>query len=232
VRAVLACVFDDPAMRARCFWGPCPVIANMRPEINDEIEGMSNKQKRFESLIAEAEKCDACLLCKGAKKRVVGEGNLNAIVVFIGEAPGRSEDEKGRPFVGSAGKLLNKLLSNVGLERGDVFISNIVECRPPSNRRPKKDEIEACSSHLEKLLGLIRPRVVVPMGSSSLEYFYERYGLEGVVIGDAHGKSMKIITPWGEVTLFPMYHPAAAIYNRKLLGKLGDDMGSLMELLK
>jgi len=207
-------------------------MEDMRPEIDTPITWMHNKEKPFDSLKAEIEKCDACLLCKGAKNRVVGEGNLNAAVVFVGEAPGRSEDETGRPFVGSAGKLLDKLFSNASLKRGDVFISNIVKCRPPNNRKPKKDEIEACSSHLEKLLGLIRPKVVAPMGNSSLEYFYEKYGLEGVVIGDAHGKPVKILASWGEAILFPLYHPAAAIYNRKLLGKLRVDMASLTELIK
>ncbi len=204
----------------------------MRPEIDDPIERMGDKEKRFKSLIFEVEKCDACLLCKGAKKRVVGEGNLNAAAVFIGEAPGRREDEMGRPFVGSAGKLLDRLLSDAGLKRDDIFITNIAKCRPPSNRRPKKDEIEACSIHLEKLLYLIRPRVVAPMGNSSLEYFYKRYGLEEIVIGDAHGKPVKILTSWGEAILYPLYHPAAGIYNRKLLGELGADMTSLTELLK
>ena len=191
----------------------------------------ASKKAWFEELTREVESCRACSLCAGAKNRVMGEGNLDSRVVFVGEAPGRREDETGRPFVGSAGKLLDQLLARANLKRDRVFITNVVRCRPPGNRRPKREEVEACSGHLEKLLKIIEPKVIAPMGNSAIEHVFERFGVERSVIGDAHGKPIKVEAPWGEVILFPLYHPAAAIYNRRLLNELEKDMGVLSRLL-
>jgi uracil-DNA glycosylase family 4 len=190
------------------------------------------KLRLFEGLSAEVGACKACDLCKGSRNRVMGEGNLNSCVVFVGEAPGRREDETGRPFVGSAGKLLNRLISGTGLNRDEVFISNVVRCRPLGNRRPKRDEVEACSGHLEKLLGIIEPRVIAPMGNSAIEYLFERFKLGVAVIGAVHGKPQEVDAPWGRVVVFPLYHPAAAIYNRGLLRELEVDMSVLAQLFK
>lgn len=166
------------------------------------------------------------------KNRVLGEGDLDSRVVFVGEAPGRREDESGRPFVGSAGKLLDKILAKAGLSRGGVFISNVMMCRPPGNRRPRREEVEACSVHLERLLAIIGPRVVAPMGNSAVDFVFERFGVGKGVIGDVHGKAVSMKAPWGDVLIFPLYHPAAAIYNRELLGELEADMVELAGLLR
>lgn len=190
-----------------------------------------DKARLFAELVEDVADCHDCGLCKGAKNRVNGEGDLNSRVVFVGEAPGRKEDESGRPFVGSAGKLLDRLLAGAGLSRNGVFISNVVRCRPPDNRRPKRYEVEACSRHIERLLGIIAPSVVAPMGNSAVEFLFERYRLGEAVIGNVHGKPVEVAMPWGRVIVFPLYHPAAAIYNRKLLGEQEADMKSLAALL-
>jgi len=190
-----------------------------------------DKADLFAGLVADVASCSACGLCEGVKNRVNGEGDLDSRVVFVGEAPGRREDESGRPFVGSAGKLLNKLLAGAELSRESVFISNVVRCRPPGNRKPKTSEVEACAGHLDRLLAIIEPRVVAPMGNSAVEYIFEKYGLGDSVIGDVHGKLLRVKTRWGEVVVYPLYHPAAAIYNRKLLGELEGDMKRLAALL-
>lgn len=190
-----------------------------------------DKARLFEELVADVAACRSCGLCERAKNRVNGEGDLDSRVVFVGEAPGRREDYSGRPFVGSAGKLLDKLLSGAGLSRGKLFISNVVRCRPLGNRRPKRGEVEACSGHLERLLGIIEPKIIAPMGNSAIEYIFERYVLGAAVIGDVHGKPREVETPWGKVVVFPLYHPAAAIYNRKLLVELEADMAALARLL-
>ncbi len=190
-----------------------------------------DKARLFAELVEDVADCHDCGLCEGAKNRVNGEGDLDSRVVFVGEAPGRREDESGRPFVGSAGKLLDKLLAGAGLSRDSVFISNVVRCRPPGNRRPKRSEVEACSRHIERLLGIIAPRVVAPMGNSAVGFLFERHRLGEAVIGDVHGKPIKVEMPWGRVIIFPLYHPAAAIYNRKLLGELEADMKALAALL-
>jgi DNA polymerase len=191
----------------------------------------ASKGELVEVLKGEVMKCEECGLCSGASKKVIGEGNLNAGVVLVGEAPGRKEDELGRPFVGSAGKLLDRLLEGKGLQRESVYITNIVKCRPPKNRRPKKAETEACSGHLEKQLEIIKPRVVAPMGNSAIEYFFDKFGLEPSNIGDAHGKPMRVKCTWGNVILFPLYHPAAAIYNRRLLWELEGDIAALKRVI-
>ncbi len=161
----------------------------------------------------------------------MGEGALDSRVVFVGEAPGRREDDTGRPFVGSAGKLLDRLLAKAGLNRVEVFITNVVGCRQPGNRRPKKGEVEACSGHLRKLLEIIQPNVITPMGNSAVEHIFEMFGLEDSIIGDIHGKAYRVKAAWGGITLYPLYHPAAAIYNRNLLSELEMDMEGLATLL-
>ena len=195
------------------------------------ILAQSSKKTRFEELTREVDSCESCGLCTGVKNRVMGEGDLDSRVVFVGEAPGRREDESGRPFVGSAGKLLDRLLAGSNLTRGRVFITNVVRCRPPENRRPKREEVEACSGHLESLLEIIEPDVIAPMGNSAIGHVFERFGIEGSVIGDVHGKPVRVEAPWGKVVIFPLYHPAAAIYNRKLLTELERDMLELSRLL-
>ncbi|MCW3992616.1 MAG: uracil-DNA glycosylase [Candidatus Bathyarchaeota archaeon] len=179
----------------------------------------------------EISNCRRCGLCDGRRNPVVGEGNLDATVAFIGEAPGRREDETGRPFVGAAGRLLDRLLSNVGLGRGDVYISNVLKCRPPNNRRPRLEEARACAPHLERQLGIIEPRVIAPMGNSAIGYLMRRFGLTPAYIGQIHGRHFEAEAPWGRLTLSPLYHPAAALYNKDLGRVLEEDFESLRLLL-
>jgi len=186
--------------------------------------------ERMRALKERAEACTKCTLSSSRSSVVVGSGSLDAAIVLVGEAPGRKEDDSGLPFVGSAGKLLDRLLEASGLRREDVFIMNIVKCRPPRNRRPKRGEVEACRCYLEEQMGILRPRVIAPMGNSSLSYFLGWYRLEPAVIGGVHGVSMSVQEKWGAVTLVPLYHPAAAIYNRRLLAELEEDMKRLARL--
>ena len=191
----------------------------------------SGKLRRMRLLGDRADACTMCGLSGQRTRAVVGSGSLDASVALVGEAPGRKEDETGLPFVGSAGKMLDGLLADAGLRREDLFITNIVKCRPPGNRRPKKAEVEQCEPYLQEQLGIIRPRVIAPMGNSPLAYFQGRYGLDREDIGDAHGKAHTVHESWGEVTLMPLYHPAAAIYNGRLLEELKRDMKRLAGLL-
>ena len=193
----------------------------------------SKSKKKIEAMneiTSEARSCLECSLGENRKNVVVGSGSLDAEIVLIGEAPGRKEDESGLPFVGSAGKLLDSLLASAGLERESIFIGNILKCRPPGNRRPKKAEIESCESYLRRQLEIIKPRVLAPMGNSALSYFQSRYNLPEEPIGDAHGKVFYVEAPWGMIKLVPLYHPAAAIYKRELLGDLEKDMKKLASL--
>jgi len=155
---------------------------------------MSDKQNQIQQIASEINQCKKCELSLSRLNTVPGEGSIDVKVVLVGEAPGKKEDELGRPFVGRAGLLLDSLLDGVGLQRNEIYILNILKCRPPKNRRPKKAEIESCEDYLMGQLEVLNPRVVAPMGNSSLSYFQRKYGLEKAVIGDVHGKSFEIKT--------------------------------------
>jgi uracil-DNA glycosylase family 4 len=185
----------------------------------------------MEHLVERKNDCTDCALHEGASQMVMGSGNLDSKIVLIGEGPGRKEDEMGLPFVGSAGKLLDELLDQAGMKRVDLFITNIVKCRPPKNRKPRKSEIKECEPILDDQLNIIKPCVIAPMGNSAVNYFFERYGLGEAVIGEVHGEKFEVEEKWGKVILIPLYHPAAAIYNRSLLEDLENDM-KLLKTLK
>ena len=152
-----------------------------------------------------------------------GEGSETAKVMVIGEAPGEQEDAQGRPFVGAAGKLLTELLASIGLARTDVYITNVVKCRPPNNRPPRKDERTACRPYLDRQITLISPRIICPMGNSAIHSLIETEK----TVTDLHGTPFEV----GNVTYFPMYHPAAALYTFQLRKTLEDDFRKLRALL-
>jgi uracil-DNA glycosylase family 4 len=155
--------------------------------------------------------------CTTATRMVPGEGNPHAAVMFVGEAPGATEDELGRPFVGRAGKLLGELLAEAGLVREDVWITNVVKARPPKNRDPKAPEVAHCMPWLQREVELIRPRLIVPLGRHALKHFAPT-----AKIGEVHGTVVD-----GDPALFPLYHPAAAMYNQTLKATLFEDARAL-----
>ena len=157
-------------------------------------------------------------LAKTATNLVIGDGNLNADIVFIGEAPGKNEDEQGIPFVGAAGKFLNEMLAAAEMERTDVYITNIVKYRPPENRDPTPDEKKAFWPYLLKQLQIIQPKVVITLGRHSMEYF-----LPDMKISQIHGQSKRIQFGDDQLVIVPLYHPAAALYNGSLRQTLIDD---------
>jgi DNA polymerase len=157
-------------------------------------------------------------LSSQATQLVMGDGNLDADIVFIGEAPGKKEDEQGVPFVGAAGKFLNVMLEAAGMVRSDVYITNIVKYRPPANRDPSSEEKAAFWPHLVQQLEIIQPKVVVTLGRHSMSYF-----LPGASIGDVHGQPHQVQLGDMTITVIPLYHPAAALYNGSLRQTLIDD---------
>jgi uracil-DNA glycosylase len=164
---------------------------------------------------------------------VVGDGNLDAKIIFIGEAPGKKEAEKGKPFIGASGKLLDKLLLSINLLRNDIYITNIVNDRPPKNRDPKPMEIKLYSPFFDRLLDLIKPKVICTLGRFSMQYLIEKYKSEnlGGTIGDLHGKPMKIFVSYGEIMLIPLYHPAFALYNGSMKKILEKDIKEIKRYL-
>lgn len=193
--------------------------------------GRISKEERMERVARDVAGCRRCGLCEGRKNPVPGKGDPDSPVVFIGEAPGRKEDEQGEPFVGAAGKRLDTLLEHIGLQREEVYITNVLKCRPPKNRRPTSSEIKECTPHLEKQLGIIEPGIIAPMGNSAVGYIMRWYGLKRESIGKAHGMGLQAEAPWGRITILPLYHPAAALYNQKLYKMLEEGFETLKTLL-
>jgi len=191
---------------------------------------MSN-QSLLNRIAEEVKTCRKCGLYRCAKNAVPGEGNPKAKIMLIGEAPGKREDLTGRPFVGSAGKLLDSVLEKAGIMRKDIFIGNIAKHRPPDNRAPKPDEIEACTPYLDRQIKIIRPKIIVPLGTHSTKYIMEKAGLEFTTISDVRGKVFDGSALGSKIKIVPSFHPAAAIYNRKLRETIEDDFKMISKIL-
>ena len=186
------------------------------------------KQDQLDQLAADIVANNVCPdLAEQAIQLVMGDGNVNADIVFIGEAPGKKEDEQGIPFVGAAGKFLNVMLEQAGMDRSDVYITNIVKYRPPNNRDPRPDEKKAFWPYLLQQLNIIQPKVVITLGRHSMEYF-----LPGAVIGDVHGQPHTINIDGFSGTIIPLYHPAAALYNGGLRQTLIEDFLQVPGIIK
>jgi len=169
----------------------------------------------MEKIMAEVKACRKCELWRSRRNPVPGEGSLDAVVMFIGEAPGYWEDLKGRPFVGAAGKFLDELLAKIGLARRDVYITNVLKSRPPENRDPQPSEIQACTPYLDRQIKIIQPKIIVTLGRHSMTYILSKLGFKTEGITRVHGRvydgdllSLKVHT-------IPTFHPAAALYNLK-----------------
>ena len=200
-------------------------IENSMKIVNWTLKIMSKtKQQRLDQIKADIIKNNVCPnLAKTAKHLVFGEGNPDAAAMFIGEAPGKNEDETGKPFVGAAGRFLNELLESIGLEREDVYITSILKYRPPNNRDPKPEEKDEFWPYLLKQLEVIRPKLIVALGRHSTNCF-----LPELKIGQAHGKPVS----WQGWTILPLYHPAAALYNSSTRQTLIDDFAVISKFIR
>src|SRR5579884_2956133 len=170
----------------------------------------------------EASTCSKCNLCKGRTKAVPGEGNLNAKILFIGEGPGFHEDKQGRPFVGPAGQFLDELLASINLKRADVFITNVVKCRPPNNRDPEPEEIAACNDYSDRQIAAIQPQVIVTLGRHSMAKFFGSEKISAI-----HGRARKID---GRIC-FAMYHPAAGLHQASLKDTIRADFKKIPQVI-
>jgi uracil-DNA glycosylase family 4 len=182
------------------------------------------------SLLAYGDQVAGCTRCALAKTRtqvVFGAGSPTAELMFVGEAPGFHEDKNGIPFVGAAGKLLSKLLDGIGLSRDDVYICNTVKCRPPGNRNPLPEELEACETHLFRQIEIIQPRLVATLGNFATKL------LSGKPAGitQVHGREQQVVLGGNPVTLYPIFHPAAALYTPRMLQVLEEDFARIPALL-
>ncbi len=190
------------------------------------------KEELMRKLEEKIKNCRKCPLWELRTNAVPGSGSYDAKVMFVGEAPGYWEDQKGLPFVGRAGKVLDELLREIGLSRDEVYITNIVKCRPPENRDPTEEEIKACSPYLDRQIDIIRPKVIVPLGRHSMRYILEKFGFPVEPISRIHGKTFEAHTLFGRIVIMPSYHPAAALYRPQIKEELRRDFKKLGGLLK
>lgn len=189
---------------------------------------MTSKQEQLEKLNKQMFSCSKCVLRGTCKQVVPGEGSAEAEIIFIGEGPGQKEDELGRPFVGAAGKFLDEMLGAIKLKRENVYIANVVKCRPPNNRDPLPEEAETCWPWLEKQIEIINPKLIVTLGRHSMERF-----LPNMKISQMHGKALRRNIPGlGLRVFYALYHPAAALYNGSMRTVLIQDFKKIPKVLE
>jgi uracil-DNA glycosylase family 4 len=184
---------------------------------------MFSNKELLDNVATEVVVCTKCCLWKDRKKAVPGIGNPESRLMLIGEAPGRSEDIKGEPFVGTAGKFLDTLLSEIGFSRKDVFITNVVKCRPPENRDPLPNEIETCTPYLNRQMGIIEPEMIFTLGKHSTAYVFSKANLPFHSITQEHGKMFETKILGVKTRVFPTFHPAAALYNASYEKQIRED---------
>jgi len=182
-----------------------------------------NPEETLAQIAQEVSTCTQCVLHKTRKKSVPGEGPAQAEIMLIGEGPGFNENEQGRPFVGQAGKFLDELLAQAGLKRPEVWIGNVVKCRPPENRDPQPDELASCNLYLERQIAAIDPKIIITLGRFSMGRF-----MPGVKISQVHGQMRKV----GQRFVIAMFHPAAALHQAALKPAILADFAKLPQLLE
>jgi DNA polymerase len=185
--------------------------------------GFSEPATALEEVRSRIRACSLCALCRSRTNAVPGEGPAQAAVVFVGEGPGAEEDRQGRPFCGASGKLLTKVLADIGIGRESVFITSLVKCRPPGNRDPLPEEIAACRPYLAAQLRIIQPRVVCALGRHAARELID----DRIAISRDHGRQRRI----DDVIYVPMYHPAAALHRAGIIGEIEQDMRALGAIL-
>lgn len=190
-----------------------------------------DKYREMKKVKDEVVACQKCPLHKTRNLPVIGEGSHDAKVMFVGEGPGANEDKTGRPFCGAAGRVLDELLGSVGIPRKDVYISNIIKCRPPGNRDPLKEEIQACTPYLERQIAAIKPKVLCPLGRHSMYFVMEKFGLSKKIqpISKIHGQTFEAKNLFGNITIIPFFHPAVVTYNANMMSTLKKDFEVLKQ---
>lgn len=171
------------------------------------------KLKKIQTLRTKIAACTRCDLHKTRTNTVPGEGSVDADIMFIGEAPGQNEDLQGKPFVGRAGKVFDKLLESVNLTREQIYLCNILKCRPPGNRAPQSNEIQACVGSLDLQIKIVNPKIIATQGKFATTYIFEKFSIPFAGISQVHGKIYDVETPFGLKKIVPLFHPAVATYD-------------------
>jgi len=187
------------------------------------------RKELLAAVASEVTVCTKCPLWKTRKNAVPGEGSARSKIMFVGEAPGHSEDAQGRPFVGAAGKFLDELLSEIGAPRENVFITNVVKCRPPRNRAPKSSEVQTCTPYLDRQTRILEPKLIATLGNYATAYVFSKAKLPFSGIALVHGKPHVATILSMKVIVFPMFHPATVLYNPKYKTVLRQNFQSLKD---
>jgi DNA polymerase len=190
------------------------------------------KYDKLKAIRDQVLKCQDCLLYKTRKYPVIGEGNHDAQIMFVGEGPGEQEDLTGCPFVGSAGKVLDQLLISIGLKRSDIYICNLIKCRPPYNRNPLIGETEACGKYLKEQIKIIEPKIVVALGKFAMDFLFQEYGIMDRKNYNYIGKFKAQVFEAPDFKIIPQYHPAAAVYHASNLPVMIQDFQKIKEVLE
>ncbi|MBL7155097.1 MAG: uracil-DNA glycosylase [Candidatus Portnoybacteria bacterium] len=196
------------------------------------MNGFNQIEKDLRKIRDEVLDCKKCPLYKTRVLPVIGEGNHQAKIVLCGEAPGFNESKTGRPFCGHAGRVLDELLESVGIKRQEVYIANILKDRPPQNRNPQKEEIEACAPYLERQIEIIKPKIIGALGNYATAYILEKYGLKEEIqgISKIHGEVFEAKISFGQIKIIPFYHPAVVVYNQNMKRELEKDFKILKKV--
>jgi DNA polymerase len=191
-----------------------------------------SKEEKLKQIKEEVINCKKCSLYKTRTLPVIGQGSHNAKIMFIGEAPGANEDKTGVPFCGRSGDFLDEMLNKAGIKREDVYICNLLKCRPPKNRDPNQKELKVCTPYLDRQIELIKPKVISSLGRYSMEFLMKKYGLEDQMglISKIHGNVFEVKTMFSEIKLVPLYHPAVAVYNANMKDVLIEDFKALKNI--
>ena len=190
------------------------------------------KSAKIAKLREKIAECKRCVLHKTRTHTVPGEGSVDATIMFIGEAPGRNEDLKGMPFVGRAGGVFDQLLQSVGLTRQEIYLCNILKCRPPENRAPLSDEVQACVGSLDIQIKTVNPQIIATLGKYATTYIFQKFGFPLTNISSVHGQIFAVQTPFGLKTIIPLFHPAVATYDPNKIEVLLKDFQVFKEILQ
>jgi DNA polymerase len=185
----------------------------------------SGKYEKLKKLNNRIKECNRCRLSSGRTQAVCGEGNVNALLFFIAQAPGEMEDKAGKMFVGPTGKVLDELFAEISLKREEVYMTNLIKCRLPKNRKPKSDEIELCGKYLEQEIEIVKPEFLIPLGYHATKYILSRFCSENFLSSDFTGK---MINCNGQ-KIYPLRHPSAVLYNPSFLQSLKQDFRKILE---
>ncbi|OYT41863.1 uracil-DNA glycosylase [Candidatus Pacearchaeota archaeon ex4484_26] len=189
---------------------------------------MLSKQERMKELEKKVRDCHACELWETRTHALLGEGSLDAEIMFIAEAPGYNEDLQGKHFIGKAGKVFDELLDSIKLNREEIYITNVLKCKLPK-RKIKEEYVKKCTPYLDKQIDIIKPKIIVPLGKLAASYVFKRYKIKEQPIGEVHGKVFVVNTLFGQVKVLPQFHPAVVTYNSEMLQVLIRDFRKIKE---